>query len=95
MAKKNNNNKLFHFIIGVVFLTIICVVTVGVNTECHDLNVEIDDMNRTLTLHKNVYSSLDGRITTLNRRDYIEKIARNKIELISAVIEPIEIVLED
>ena len=95
MAKKNNNNKLFHFIIGVVFLTIICVVTVGVNTECHDLNVEIDDMNRTLTFHKNEYSSLDGRITTLNRRDYIEKIARNKIELISAVIEPIEIVLED
>ena len=86
---------IYQFIFGVTFLTILCVITIGVNSHCHTLNMEIDDMNRQLTYHRNESSSLDGKITRLYRRDNIEKIARNELNLISAVIEPIEIVLKD
>ena len=57
--------------------------------------MEIDDMKRNLTYLRNESSSLDGKITQLYRRDNIEKIARDEINLISAIIEPVEIVLKD
>jgi len=93
--KKNNKFKIIRFVLGVASLTVLGVLTIGVNTQCHELNMDIDDMKRNLTYLRNESSSLDGKITQLYRRDNIEKIAREEINLISAVIEPIEIVLKD
>jgi len=95
LGKKKNNNKIIHFILGVLTLTLVGVFTIGVNSKCNDLNVEIHDLNRQLTYFRNEITNLDGRITHLNRSDYIVKIAKEKIDLVAAVIEPDEIVLND
>ena len=95
LGKKKNNNKIIHFILGVLTLTLVGVFTIGVNSKCNDLNVEIHDFNRQLTYFRNEITNLDGQITHLNRSDYIVKIAKEKIDLVAAVIEPDEIVLND
>ena len=96
MSKKQKTNfNLINFAIGLSFCTILCVGTISINAKCNELNIEINELSRDLTYNRNEATNLDSRITHLSRRENIEKIAKEKLELVSAILEPMEIVLRD
>ncbi len=88
-------NNLSFFIIGLFTCTILCVLTLAVNAECNDLNIEINEQNRELTYNRNELTNLETKITMLSRREKIQEIAREKLNLVVAILEPEEIILKD
>ena len=96
MGKKQLMNKnLISYVLGLFVSTILCVVTIAVNARCNELTVEINDLSRKLTYNRNEVTNLDSKITHLSRRENIEKIAKEKLNLVAAIIEPMEIVIKD
>tara|TARA_S200000501_G_scaffold366785_1_gene402171 strand:- start:3737 stop:4039 length:303 start_codon:yes stop_codon:yes gene_type:complete len=94
LAKKQKIN-LISFILGLFLCTILCIGTIAVNARCNELTVEINDLSRNLTYNRNEVTNLESKITYLSRREHIERIAKEKLELVGAILEPMEIVLTD
>ena len=80
---------------GVFFVTMLAVLTISINSSCNFLNIEIDEMNRQLTHYRNDHTNIQNNITFLSRSDRVQKIAKQKIQMVDSVIEPIDIVLHD
>ena len=95
MVKKQKSFNLIQFIAGVFFVTMLSVLTISINSSCNFLNIEIDKMNRQLTHYRNDYTNIQNNITFLSRSDRVQRIAKEEIQMVDSVIEPIDIVLHD
>ena len=95
MGKKQKSFNLIQFIAGVFFVTMLSVLTISINSSCNSLNIEIDKMNRQLTHYRNDHTNIQNNITFLSRSDRVQRIAKQEIQMVDSVIEPIDIVLQD
>lgn len=95
MAKKKSSFNLIQFIIGIIFCTLIGVFTITLNSTCNSLNIEIGSLNRELSHLRNEFTNIQNKITDLSRGDRIQKFAREKINMVPSILEPIDIVLND
>ena len=86
MARKQKSFNLIQFICGVFFVTILCVLTIAINSSCNILNIEIDKMNRKLTHYRNEFTNIQNTITYLERGDRIRYMAKNEIMMVESII---------